>query len=440
MLRTSWAFGVLALSLAGPASAAAPAVMRGDGPQVGDAAPPVTAKEWLNGAAPELAGKPVMVEFWGTWCGPCVAAMPHVQDVWARYREQGLVVAAISFEAPAVLQPFLEKKGYTLPIGSDPERTCIGAFGVESWPTTFVIDREGKLIYRGGPMGVEPFVQQALGLETSPPALLLRALAGGEGAAAALQQLAREAPRAFDLGSWARGQGGAPAARAPKDADAALSALATDWAGPRREQRLADVAAAVAAFDLRAWAARELAERFPIPDEELAKLVAEERYGDVVQAIVARRPSKKALAALKSEDGLRDYCNERAAQRRENGTFLVLIGHWHFGEYESPAETHFPQATGMLTERDGVKGFFGVALNSGETYEVEDFPACIEPYLASVLVVEALAKRKLPDDVGKGAAKLHGQLVDDLKSQHGSKKAKPKPPAGPASEPEPGAK
>src|SRR5580765_3863807 len=72
-------------------------------PNVGDAAPPLDLAGWLNveaGKEPKLEalkGSVVMLEFWGTWCGPCVRAMPEVQKLHDRYRDRGLVVLAISY-------------------------------------------------------------------------------------------------------------------------------------------------------------------------------------------------------------------------------------------------------------------------------------------------------------------------------------------------------
>jgi thiol-disulfide isomerase/thioredoxin len=90
-----------AVVLGGVASAAVLALAGGTA-VVGKPAPQASAATWVNVAEGEeptpdrLRGKVVMIEFWGTWCAPCVRAMPRVQELHDRYRDRGLVVLAIS--------------------------------------------------------------------------------------------------------------------------------------------------------------------------------------------------------------------------------------------------------------------------------------------------------------------------------------------------------
>src|SRR5688572_15058845 len=201
----AWAFLALLLSVggsAGPCRAAAAPV------GVGDPAPEIGVRKWLNVAAgqeptPEsLKGRVVMIEFWGTWCGPCVQAMPKVQEIHDRYKDRGLTVLAISYETLDVMRPFLEKNAFTMPVGSDPTKATVEAYGVRSWPSTFVIDRDGKIAFAGAPYGVEPAIEKALGLESSPGTLLtawlsLPAKADAASARASLERLVEKAPADF---------------------------------------------------------------------------------------------------------------------------------------------------------------------------------------------------------------------------------------------------
>ena len=66
----------------------------------GQKPPELQVKEWLNTEEnytfKKLKGKIVLIDFWATWCRPCVQAMPHLQKVWEKYKDKGLVVIAIS--------------------------------------------------------------------------------------------------------------------------------------------------------------------------------------------------------------------------------------------------------------------------------------------------------------------------------------------------------
>ena len=59
---------------------------------------------------PETAGKPMMVEFWATWCGPCVAQIPHVNEIHKKYEPKGLVVIGLTQESNQEIKPFVKAK------------------------------------------------------------------------------------------------------------------------------------------------------------------------------------------------------------------------------------------------------------------------------------------------------------------------------------------
>jgi thiol-disulfide isomerase/thioredoxin len=154
-----------------------------------------------------------MLEFWGTWCGPCVQAMPHVQELHERYEERGLRVLAISYEDPEVMQPFLTQHAYTMTVGSDPTKKVVSAYGVKSWPTTYLIDPQGKIAFAGAPYDVEPAIEKALGLEANPGSLLTAVMGALQssnktGLQDTLARVIEKEIADFDLGAWARSAGG----------------------------------------------------------------------------------------------------------------------------------------------------------------------------------------------------------------------------------------
>ena len=103
----------------------------------------------LNGAQwilKGLAGKVVVVNFWATWCPPCRKEMPDLEKLYQQFKDQGLVVLAISDEDVGKVKPFVEKQKVTYPILLDPGRKVNGLFQVEGIPKSFVYDRNGKLV------------------------------------------------------------------------------------------------------------------------------------------------------------------------------------------------------------------------------------------------------------------------------------------------------
>lgn len=103
----------------------------------------------LNGTAwtlKSLKGKVILLNFWATWCPPCNRELPDMQALYDKYKDQGLVVLAITDEETSKVQPFIAKRKLTYPILLDPNRKVNDEFGIEGIPRTFVYDREGNLV------------------------------------------------------------------------------------------------------------------------------------------------------------------------------------------------------------------------------------------------------------------------------------------------------
>ena len=93
----------------------------------------------------DLHGRAVLLNFWATWCPPCRAEMPSLQDMAAIYGPEKLVVLAINFkESRATAQRFAQASALSLPVLLDPNGDMARQWGVHVFPTTVLIDATGR--------------------------------------------------------------------------------------------------------------------------------------------------------------------------------------------------------------------------------------------------------------------------------------------------------
>jgi len=99
----------------------------------------------------DYRGKVVLVNFWATWCPPCRREMPALESLYRNYRDRGLVVLAVNqWEDPDLVFAYMGQLEVvpTFPVLFDPESRISVAYGVKGLPTSFLIDRKGRLVYR----------------------------------------------------------------------------------------------------------------------------------------------------------------------------------------------------------------------------------------------------------------------------------------------------
>ena len=94
----------------------------------------------------EQRGKVVLVNFWATWCPPCLEEMPAMERLWRRHRDAGFVLVAVSLDSdPKKVPPFVSEHKFSFQIAVDPKMKVADAYGVRALPSSFVIDRDGMM-------------------------------------------------------------------------------------------------------------------------------------------------------------------------------------------------------------------------------------------------------------------------------------------------------
>lgn len=99
----------------------------------------------------DYKGKTVFLNFWATWCSPCRAEMPDIQKLYEEFQQEDVVILGVA--APNLgrekseegIKGFLEENGYTYPVVMDTDAEAFQAYGINSFPTTFMIDKDGNV-------------------------------------------------------------------------------------------------------------------------------------------------------------------------------------------------------------------------------------------------------------------------------------------------------
>jgi thiol-disulfide isomerase/thioredoxin len=148
--------------------------------KVGDPAPKLSVERWVKGSAVKEfeKDKVYVVEFWATWCGPCIKAIPHLTDLQKKHRKDGLVVLGIAAsergdteeERLKKLNDFMRKadgRRMEFTVGFDADRSMsrdwMRPAGRTGIPASFVVDKAGKIAWIGHPAnGLDEAVAKAL--------------------------------------------------------------------------------------------------------------------------------------------------------------------------------------------------------------------------------------------------------------------------------------
>lgn len=114
-------------------------------------APKIGFTDWIGDSqeAPLIHDKPIVLEFWSTWCRPCIDAIPHFNSLTQKYRNDITFIAVNSFESKEMVTKFLYKQQILSFVVLDENKRLKTAFNIQNIPVTIIIDKEGFLRWRG---------------------------------------------------------------------------------------------------------------------------------------------------------------------------------------------------------------------------------------------------------------------------------------------------
>lgn len=405
---------------------------------VGKPAPELALDTWFNlpqgsTRAEPTKGRVCYVEFWGTSTKSCEKTLPHAQAFQDRFGDLGLQVLAVSYDTPAVIQAMIQARGLRIPIGSDTTMSSYSRFGVPEVPTACLIGKDGSFLYHGPPEAADLAIEQALGLELSPAALLDAYLAPAERGAAEeraelLARLVAKAPRSFDLAAWAKSKlERVPAEVPPLDsAGAALERYARATGESRMESR-SDVLLALAVhgprgFDLKQWSRSELARLRPLQQEELEELLASKRHDLVLEAVLHRAPSAELLQRAASDPGFVEHCAHVTLEARSSARKGLLVQYWIFPGVEPISRPRLWGDLGIAGPAP-VEGGGGISIGF-ERVDAASIAAFVDESLLRHLACSAFASRRPPqlERLPALVAAERDRMLRDLVSRHGGVK------------------
>lgn len=106
-------------------------------------------------ASPELEGKPLLLEFWATWCPPCRESIPHLNELYAKFKDRGLEIVWVTDEPNAVIRKFQKDVPMDYPTATDTGGRLSEKMGVSGIPSAFLANKDGVIVWQGHPASLK---------------------------------------------------------------------------------------------------------------------------------------------------------------------------------------------------------------------------------------------------------------------------------------------
>lgn len=116
----------------------------------GKPAPKLALEKILNGSMPDTRGKVMLIDFWATWCGPCVKSIPEVNE-WKHKFEKDMVIIGLSDEKEEVVTQFMENTKMDYLVAIDSQKRMSKELGVKGIPHVMVVSADGIVRWQGFP-------------------------------------------------------------------------------------------------------------------------------------------------------------------------------------------------------------------------------------------------------------------------------------------------